>query len=235
MSLIRCVVVLCLVGSISACGLFGGKDEQAYKNAPSEKPLEIPEGLNKPEGIQRLDIPSAGTETSADPEELEKPPKIVKSVDLAELEAEDTSTAKESKTAQAETPPKGVSSVLTHNEDGASLLLVDAGFERVWPLVGPALEELGFTIDDSSKGAQIYTISKKLPVVKFEDKPTHPGDEEPDVKEEYQIHLNSDEDKTRIAVHNKFGTLESSGLSEHLLLQLKEIIANPKAKNQTGG
>ncbi|MGD8570665.1 MAG: outer membrane protein assembly factor BamC, partial [Gammaproteobacteria bacterium] len=127
-------------------------------------------------------------------------------------------------------PIEGVTSRLTRNADGDSLLLVDAGFDKVWPLLEPALKELGFTIDDSSRGAQVITVSKVLPTVRFDEQAPHPADEEPEVKEEYQIHLETADDKTRVTVHNKFGTLESSGLSEHLLLQISEIIKNPKAK-----
>lgn len=234
MLLIRCLVVLCLAGLINACGLFEGKDDLAYKNAQSAKPLDIPQDLNKPDGIQRLEIPGADEGSAVDPEQLEKPPQIVNSVDLAELDSEAAADAKAKKAAQS-APAKGVTSVLTHNEDGASLLLVEAGFDQVWPLLGPALEELGFAIDDSNKGARVYVISKTLPVVNFDDEPVHPGDEQPDVKEQYQIRLQSSDGKTRIAVHNKFGTLESSGLSEHLLLQIKQIIANPAGKQQHKG
>ena len=91
---------------------------------------------------------------------------------------------------------------------------------------------MGFTIDDSSRGGQFYTISKELVTVNIEEQ-VHPGDEKPPLKEEYQIHLKQMDEKTRITVHNKFGELEGSGLSDHLLLQIMEILKNPVKK--TGG
>jgi uncharacterized lipoprotein len=231
MSVSRFLLIGCLAVTVTGCGLFKGKDELAYKNAPSGQPLVIPEGLNDPPRMNPFNIPAdADQQASVDPRELEEPPAIDKSVDLSELDSSERESAPEAQpqTAKVDQPIEGVTSKLTRNSDGESLLLVDAEFEQVWPLVGPALSELGFSIDDSSRGAQIYTVTKLLPQVRFEDEPPHPGDEEEDVKEEYQIHLETMDDKTSITVHNKFGTLESSGLSDHLLLQLKEIIAKPK-------
>jgi uncharacterized lipoprotein len=239
----RFVVVSCLIVLLAGCGLFRGKDEYAYRNAKSEKPLQIPQGLHAPPETSQYEIPPGANDgPDADPEGLEQPPQIVKSVDLSEAQlAQEAAknkagteqgaagTAKTSATKAGE-PIEGVTSRLTRNADGDSVLLVDADFDRVWPLLEPALKELGFTIDDSSRGAQVITVSKVLPTVRFEEQAPHPADEEPEVKEEYQIHLETADDKTRVTVHNKFGTLESSGLSEHLLLQISEIIKNPKAK-----
>ena len=78
----------------------------------------------------------------------------------------------------------------------------------------------------------LYEISRDLPTLKYSDEPVHPGDEEPEVREEYQIHLKPEEGKTQITVHNKFGQVEGSGLADHLLLQIKELMENPeKATN----
>jgi uncharacterized lipoprotein len=112
------------------------------------------------------------------------------------------------------------------------MLLVDGNFDMVWPVVGPALQELGFTIDDSSRGNQMYMISKELITVNIDDKPVHPGDEKPPVILEYQIHMKEVDKKTQITVHNKDGVLEGSGLTDHLLLQIREILANPGQKSR---
>jgi len=45
---------------------------------------------------------------------------------------------------------------------------------------------------------------------------------------EYQIHVKSQGEKTEITVHNKLGQIEGSGLADHLLLQIKELMENPK-------
>jgi len=59
-------------------------------------------------------------------------------------------------------------------------------------------------------------------------KPVHPGDKKPDVKEEYQIQVKESGENTLLSVRNKFGQPDGSGLADHLLLQIKEILENPK-------
>ena len=112
----------------------------------------------------------------------------------------------------------------TATPDGTKILLVKADFEKTWPVVGSALVELGFDIEDSSKGNGVYSIVKVLPVVEFEKKNPHPGDETEDIKEEFQIHLKEVDKNTELTVHNKYGKLEGSGLADHLLLQIESVI-----------
>lgn len=112
----------------------------------------------------------------------------------------------------------------TATPEGTKILIVKADFEKAWPVVGNALLALGFNIEDSSKGSGVYSIEKVLPVVEFEKKNPHPGDETEDIKEEFQIHLKEIDNSTQLTVHNKYGKLEGSGLADHLLLQIKNVI-----------
>lgn len=233
---IRLVFVLLLALMPAACGMFSTSKEFAHLNAKMTQPLQMPEGLSAPQSNQAVLVPQVHVDTIDLTNDLEEPPQIVKSVDLAELDSEEktTESAPQSQQAPPQTEPTQVAlaSAPTRTPEGDSVLMVDADFDTVWPRVEPALKELGFTIDDSSRGAQVYTISKELVDINID--PVHPGDEKPPVKQEYQIHLKQVNDKTQIAVHNKYGELEASGISEHLLLQIGEILGNPEQGQDDG-
>ena len=213
--------------------MFKSNKEYAYLNAESTKELEIPEGLIAPRSTQPLEVPNIKVDTVDLTSDLVEPPVIVQSVDLSELDddkaKEESSVAESEEKALEEETIVALTSRQQRTPEGDSILLVDAKFDQVWPAVGPALEELGFTLDDSSRGGQFYAISKELITVNIEDQ-VHPGDEKPPLKEEYQIHLKQVDEKTQITVHNKYGELEGSGLSDHLLLQIMEILENPGKK-----
>ena len=232
---------------IGGCGSTSEKQKHAYRNAPSIKPIEMPAGLELAHSQESLEIPMQVAKEIAPVDELEKPPRIIESVDLSILDDNNakpsTNSEKDSKVKSAsdkvddEADGNGKEQKITNgplkiadgkNEDGDSILVVESDFDQVWPRVKPALIELGFTIDDASRGGQLYEISKLLPTLNVLDKPVHPGDVEPDVKEEYQIHVKSAGEKTEIMVRNKFGQVEGSGLADHLLLQIKELMENPK-------
>ena len=233
---IRVIVVLLLTVALAACGIFSNSKEFAYLNAKTSSPLKMPEGLSVPQGNQPVFLPQVQVDTIDLTNDLVEPPQIVKSVDLTELDAEQKTQATEPQSQQASQQPEPTRAALLSKQartpEGDSILLVDAEFDTVWPLVAPALQELGFTIDDSSRGAQVYTISKELATVNID--PVHPGDEKPAVKQEYQIHMKQVGEKTQIAVHNKYGQLEASGISDHLLLQIGEILANPEETPDNG-
>lgn len=233
-------VAVLVVALVSGCGATT-EEKHAYRNAATIKPIEMPPGLKMPGGQQPMEIPEQTETKLASVDELEKPPRIIESVDLKIL---DDNNDKNKSAAQNQSAPVNASSQdpgeltaevnvapptmqLSKNDNGDSLLIVDGDFDKVWPLVKPALIELGFTIDDSSKGSEIYEISKELPTLNAFDKPVHPGDEKPEVKEEFQIHVKPADEKTQITVHNKLGQLEGSGLAEHLLLQIKQIMEKP--------
>lgn len=240
-----------IVGLLSGCGSVSEEKKHAYRNAKSIKPIEMPPGLEMAPVNESLEIPEQTATEIASVDELEIPPKIIESVDLEMLDDNNAKPASKKEAKEDKSPigkeddgesesvsvqkTKSDSPKITasKNADGDSLLIVDGDFDRVWPLVQPALVELGFKIDDASRGGQIYEISKLLPKLNLSDEPVHPGDVEPEVKEEYQIHVKSSGEKTEITVHNKLGQIEGSGLADHLLLQIKEIMENPKTAPDT--
>ena len=233
MYIARSIIVVVAVGLTASCSMFGSEDRHAYRNAESIKPIEMPPGLVMRNSKESLQIPEQTSDKLVSAEELEQPPVIATSVDLKVLDdASDTASAVTATGNESPDSSKTKSSSLkisaTKDENGDSLLLVDEVFDTVWPLVKPALIELGFTIDDASRGTEIYAISKVLPTLDVSGKPVHPGDVKEEVKEEYQIHVKPSGEKTNITVHNKLGQLEGSGLADHFLLQIKEIMENPK-------
>jgi len=217
---------------ITACGT-SEEREYAYRNAESIKSVEMPPGLTMLHSKESLEIPEQTATKLASIEELEKPPSIIDAVDLKFLDEEDAKPASADKNTSSETvatakKPAALSITSTKDDDGNSLLIVNHDFETVFPLVKPALLELGFKIDDASKGGELYAISKALPKLDVSGKPVHPGDAEPEVKEEFQIYVKPSGEETKISVRNKFGDIEGSGLADHLLLQIKEIMENPR-------
>jgi uncharacterized lipoprotein len=230
MYLIRLLAACAVIAVMSGCGLFASDDPYGYKSAKPVKPLEMPEGLQMSKTAQVDAIPESGGKSAQSVEELELPPQILNSADLKELEAKEQTETAPAKPQSVETPatPRALTMLATKDTDGNSLLMVDEKFDKVWPLVQPALEKLGFNIDDSSRGQELYAISKALPTYEFTDKEQHIADEKPEVKEEFQIHVKPADEKTQITVHNKFGQREGSGLADHLLLQIKELMENPE-------
>jgi len=241
------IAAVFLTISIAGCGATL-EEKQAYRNAKTMKRIEIPPGLTMPRGEESLEIPEQTATEIATVDELEKPPRIISSVDLKLLDDNSAKATDTKKSAQenkeklssdnqsnddvASLPPLAgpLKIQLSKNDNDDKLLEVDAEFDQVWPRVKPALIELGFNIDDASRGNEVYAISKELPTLNVFDKPVHPGDEKPEVKEEYQIHVNPSDGQTHITVHNKLGQLEGSGLAEHLLLQIKQLMENPESK-----
>jgi len=233
MSFIRIMLVLLFAAVLVACGSTGNNKEYEYLNAKMTKPLKMPEGFAPPRGTQVVLVPNVPVNTVDLTDDLVEPPQIVKSVDLAELDSgkPNSASASASQSAKGSEPAQvALLSKQTTTPEGESVLLVDGKFDVVWPAVAPAVKELGFTIDDASRGAQIYTITKEVVTVNIE--PVHPGDEKPPTMQEYQLHLKQAGDKTQITVHNKYGELERSGLSDHLLLQIQELLANPVQQSQ---
>ena len=234
MYLKRLLSIAALVVVVSGCGLFPEKDKHAYRNAKSIKPIEMPPGMEMSNRNVSLLIPEQTSDKPGSVDELELPPQIDKGVSLDVLDDKKSTDSDGQKEATGSDEQKAAQKIValvitaTKDTNGDSFLLVDNDFDTTWPLVKPALIELGFKIDDASRGNELYAISKELPTLRLSDEPIHPGDVEPEVKEEYQIHVKPSGEQTKITVHNKLGQLEGSGLADHLLLQIKEIMENPK-------
>ncbi|NOZ52547.1 MAG: outer membrane protein assembly factor BamC [Gammaproteobacteria bacterium] len=212
-----------LILLLSACGLLGTSDPYSYKTTKSVDAITVPQHLKRPEGEHTLIIPDAKTDVEG-LIDLELPPEIVTLSDIEKkVEAENTEKPPESPALTRQT----LMSRATKDIDGNSLLIVEADMDKVWPNMVPALKELGFDIEDASRGNQVIVIVKELPTLAIEEKKIDPGEERQIVKETYQIHLKALGDETQITVHNKYGKREGSGLADHLLLQIQERIENP--------
>jgi len=219
-----------LVSQLSACGLFGANDANAYKATKSVAPIAVPQQLKLPQGEHTLVVPEVNAVVDTLTDDIELPPQIVKLADIEKKVAEENAKA-DAGVESSNNPDSGgvlrqpLKSQATKNELGSSLLIVDASLGKVWPNMAPALKELGFNVDDANRGDQVFTIVKELPT--FEEKELELGEEEQRVQESFQIHLKSLDDKTQITVHNKYGKLDGSALADHLLLQIQERIENP--------
>lgn len=60
-------LVLAACCSIAACGVFGGKRQEAYKGSREGRPLEVPPDLDAPAASRTLEIPETGDAAAGDP------------------------------------------------------------------------------------------------------------------------------------------------------------------------
>ena len=232
------VLVIYLVFGVTGCSLFSSSKPEPYQLAENTSPLQIPNDLSVPSSQQKLALPDTSGTGLANVRELEFPPQI----EVSEKGEEDASkTPEESGHPEDDgfKVPKRSASVkvetvyfvtnMIKNEDGISILKVDGAFLEVWPRVGDAVKELGFDIDDSNVGDQLYSISKLLPTVKFDDKEKLPGEkQDPDVREIYQIHVEEDQLQTDVTVRDKNGKPDASGVASHLLVQIQDLLSQRK-------
>jgi len=207
---------------ISACGLFGANDTNSYKKTKSVEAITVPQQLKLPRGEYTLTVPEVRADAEPLTGDIQLPPQLVALADIEKKVANESAVVESGAGLR-----QSLKSHATKNQEGTSLLIVDAGVDKVWPNMAPALKELGFDIDDANRGSQIFAIVKELPTLEIEEKKVDPGEEKQIIKEAYQIHLKGLEDKTQITVHNKYGKLEGSALADHLLFQIQERIENP--------
>jgi len=113
-----------------------------------------------------------------------------------------------------------LSSMTSHmdtDKDGGSVLVVEAGFEKVWRRTAIALDKLGFVIEDKDRAAGVYRAYNELPTGKTEEELKHGKPESATVREDYRVHLVEDGANTNISVRNEAGQTDNSEVALHLL------------------
>jgi outer membrane protein assembly factor BamC len=111
-------------------------------------------------------------------------------------------------------------SKLTLEDGEGTVLVVEAGFDKVWRRTGIALDALGFVIDDSDRASRTYRVSHELPSEKTEEEQKF-GKPETPVKEKYQLQLDKDGDKTKISIRDQRGDIDGSDEAVHVLNLLR--------------
>ncbi len=128
--------------------------------------------------------------------------------------------------ARAQTEHKAVAQMMA-GANGAPTLVVNQDFDQAWRLVGIALDEINFNVEDRDRARGIYFVqyddpykdTKKkgfLSKLAFwrSDKKQAPG--------HYQVVLKSDGATTHVQVMDKDGKPETSGTGKRILTLLQE-------------
>jgi outer membrane protein assembly factor BamC len=105
-----------------------------------------------------------------------------------------------------------------------SLSLEDS-LDRAWRRVGLSLDRIGFTVEDRDRSKGVYYV-RYIDPDKESNKPGFFsrmfGAEEKKESEQYQIHLQTTESGTDVAVKTKDGAPESGKTNERILSLLYE-------------
>ncbi len=107
------------------------------------------------------------------------------------------------------------------NDDGHSVLLVEAPFDKTWRRTGIALGNLGFVIEDHDRANRIYHVYNDLPSSRSEEDIKYGRPEDATVREEYWVHVNESDTGSIISMHSKLGKPTDSTYARHVLTLLQ--------------
>ena len=118
---------------------------------------------------------------------------------------------------------------LTKTRNGGNQLNVTEGFDRTWRLVGLALDQVGFTVEDRDRTEGVYYVRYNDP---FREDGQEKGffsklafwqdDEQPKDESEYQIIVNDQQGKSRVTVLDGEGRPENTPTGVRILTLLEE-------------
>lgn len=242
----RLLVVFFIVFGLLACGTTGEEPEpfdHPYLHSKTLPRLKIPSNLETPKNNELMPIPDLPDQSSLAVRQLERPPLIAAVKDSLEKDLAESKADTEADTAEVLTQTVSTKPLLSHikgDELGQQSLVVEAEMDEVWPRIGPAVQRLGFAIEDKSRGMQTYKIYRD--VARPEKEPNEDirklkGDfDTPEaikspldiaLREEYLIKVIPAQDQTIVSVRNKSGDIDGSGLARHLLVQLQYDLEHP--------
>lgn len=217
-------LLLMSVWLLSACGMFSHHHDRDYLNSKSITPLTVPDGMQAPARSHQFDIPSSAApmeKNTAKLNALEQPPPF-------DAQAQDSEGLLDS--AQSKPDAEALNVREARNTEGYNLLVVEADFDHTWDSVGTALKNMGFQIEDSSRGDGTYSIYQVINrVMDEQEKFLRPRDDK-GLREEYQVHLEDRDNLTRITVRTSAGKVDDSALAKHLLVQLRSELEHPQSK-----
>jgi outer membrane protein assembly factor BamC len=107
------------------------------------------------------------------------------------------------------------------DDNGHSVLFVEAPFDKVWRRTGVALEGLGFIIEDNDRANRIYHVFNELPSNRLKEDIEYGRPEDATVREEYWVHVNESGADSVISMHNKIGKAADSTYARHVLTLLE--------------
>jgi outer membrane protein assembly factor BamC len=110
-----------------------------------------------------------------------------------------------------------VASKLGSDGDGGSVLIVEAGFAKVWRRTGIALDALGFVIEDRDRASRIYSVYNELSTGKTEEELKHGKPQSATVRENYRIRLDQKGETTVLSIRTKNGQVDNSDVAVHVL------------------
>ncbi|MEE8379642.1 MAG: outer membrane protein assembly factor BamC [Gammaproteobacteria bacterium] len=110
-----------------------------------------------------------------------------------------------------------VASKLGSNEDGGSVLIVEADFAKVWRRTGIALDALGFVVEDRDRARRIYRVYNELSTGKTEEELEHGKPQSATVRESYQIQLDQKGETTELSIRTQTGQVDNSDVAVHVL------------------
>lgn len=196
--------------------MFENKHQWDYLKSESAPPLQVPEDLKTPQQERKFEVPeSVNKDATSDIKELEKleiPPALASS-QQAPLDISDE--------ADKEVDNTHLNVRTARNTEGYDLLVVEANFDKTWGRVGTAVVEMGFQIEDKSRGEGIYNIYQTINKVMTEEEKFLRPRFDKGLREAYRLHLEDRDTQTRITVQNTAGKIDDSGLARHLLTQLQ--------------
>lgn len=113
--------------------------------------------------------------------------------------------------------------------EGQPILLLDSGFARSWRMVGRALEQRGFRVEDRNRSEGVYYIRYLDPDREadnrgFFQRMAFWRDSEA-VPTEYQIRLDEVDRETAVAVFNERGERDASGTAARILGLIREQLS----------
>lgn len=229
----RIAILSLLLSLLPACGLFENEHQWDYLKSESAPPLKVPGDLQQPQEDPSYSVPDTNVTGTTDIKELEKlevPPPFDETRH-AQLDISDESEKKE-------TDDTRLNVHTARNTEGYDLLVVEADFDKTWDKVGTVVVEMGFKIEDKSRGEGVYNIYQPINKVMTEEEKFLRPRFDKGLREAYQLYLEDRDNQTRITVRNTAGKVDDSALAKHLLVQLQARLSaaadkKPEAADNT--
>ncbi|MGB1109699.1 MAG: outer membrane protein assembly factor BamC [Gammaproteobacteria bacterium] len=121
------------------------------------------------------------------------------------------------------------SSIRLIKGDSGQALLMEDGFSRSWRVIGQALDQIGFTVEDRDRSRGIYYVRYRDPELETEEESKSWlsslkfwGSDEPPPTEQYQILVSAVDRGSRVTVLNEQGQPDLSGTGGRILSLLNE-------------
>lgn len=216
--------------TLLGCSSSSDKEEiPEYKLAGSlSQDLELPAGLaltGKQTHMQVPDMSEQDRQSVLNQGlDFEYPPQTQVSEDEAPV------AAKPEMKLSSDTPSlKSYKTRMSKDQEGVPQLVVEAQFLELWDRLAQVIQTLGFAIEDKNKANQTYKISKTLTSLRlFEPEKLVGEEQDPEIEEGFTLAITTDKGEARVKVQDREGRDDASGVASHLLVQIQNVLENPK-------